>query len=128
MSFGIETAADVSQPAILRIPGFGHVTTRKLVDWRKALESRFRYNPAQSAQDIAVDRALRAQFASQKANLEAAIRKGAHTLRTARARIETLPRIAQTDQPLLQALEERDQAEKDLKLIGATVPKSTVTL
>jgi DNA-binding helix-hairpin-helix protein with protein kinase domain len=128
ISFGIETAADVSQSTILRIPGFGDVTTAKLMEWRRSLDSRFRYNPTQNAQDIADERALRAKFARQKATLEATIRNGGSTLRAARTRIEPLPAIARSDLVLAQALEKRAQAEQDLRLLSASVPSSSVTL
>ncbi|MEQ9530323.1 MAG: hypothetical protein RLN59_00280, partial [Haliea sp.] len=52
ISFGIETAADVSQNAVLRVPGFGDVMTGKLVAWRRGHESRFKYDRRPNAQDV----------------------------------------------------------------------------
>jgi len=48
-SYGIETAADVKQPKILRIPSFGGVLTTTLLEWRKAHEQNFRFNPSEPA-------------------------------------------------------------------------------
>lgn len=44
-SYGIESALDVEIYAILRVPGFGPKTAKKLVDWRRIVEARFRFNP-----------------------------------------------------------------------------------
>lgn len=128
ISFGIETAADVNRSAVLQVPGFGDVLTGKLMEWRRRHESRFRYNRTPNAQDVAEERALRAQFANQKAKLEAIIRNGLTTLRTAKPRLEMLPAKARSDQVLPQAIEERVNAEQDLKMLGASVPNSIVTL
>lgn len=128
ISFGIETAADVNRPAVLRIPGFGDVMTRRLMDWRRRHESHFRYNRTPNTQDVADEKALRAKFANQKAKLYSIIRNGIATLRTAKPRLEMLPGKARNDSVLTQAIEERARAEQDLKMLGITVPKSTVAL
>ena len=128
ISFGIETAADVNWSAVRAVPGFGEVMTQKLVDWRKAHEARFRYDPAQNAQDVTDERALRSKYASQKAKLEASIRDGLTALRTAKPRLDALPSRARGDRALTQALEERARAEQDLRLLGASVPSSKVVL
>ncbi|QFT68654.1 DNA topoisomerase I/SWI domain fusion protein [Labrenzia sp. THAF35] len=128
VSFGIETAADVNSHDVLRVPGFGAVTTQKLVEWRRGLESRFRYDRTPNAQDVADERALRGRFAAEKAKLESTIRNGLGILRNAKARLDALPAKARGDRVLLEALQARGQAEQDLKILGAAVPASTVTL
>lgn len=128
ISFGIETAADVNESAVLRVPGFGNVTTSKLVDWRRKHESRFKYDPAPNAQDIADERTVRGRFAAEKAKLESAIRNGLGTLRNARARFDALPVVAKGDSALTEALAARAQAERDLRELGESVPASTVNL
>lgn len=40
-SFGIETAADITEWEIRRVPGFGPELTRRLIEWRKSQERRF---------------------------------------------------------------------------------------
>jgi DNA-binding helix-hairpin-helix protein with protein kinase domain len=114
ISFGIETAADVNQSSVLRVPGFGNVMTDWLMDWRRRHESRFRYNHTPNAQDIAEEKALRVKFASQKAKLEAIIRNGLNTLQTAKPRLEMLSTKARRDRVLKQAIEERTNSEQDL--------------
>ncbi|MDF1756416.1 MAG: hypothetical protein P1U89_26755 [Verrucomicrobiales bacterium] len=44
-SYGINCAADVTSSTIIQIPGFGPHLTTKVVDWRKACERRFRFDP-----------------------------------------------------------------------------------
>lgn len=128
ISFGIETAADVSRSAVLRVPGFGDVMTGKLMAWRRAHESRFRYDRTPNAQDVADERALRGRFMAEKAKLESTIRNGLGTLRNARAKIEALPARTKNDPALLNAIKARAQAERDLIELSASVPPSTVAL
>jgi len=44
-SYGIETAADVTNQRISGISGFGYSLTKRLLDWRKEVENSFRFNP-----------------------------------------------------------------------------------
>ena len=124
MSFGIETAADISQIAVRQVPGFGEVMTRNLLDWRHTLELRFRYNPVRNAQDLADENRLRADFARRRGNLEAVIRDGARTLRTAKPRLDTLKVRAREDRALLGALDRWLRAERDLEILCVKVSKS----
>jgi DNA-binding helix-hairpin-helix protein with protein kinase domain len=45
-SYGIETAFDVVEDVVLRIPGFGPKLTWELVFWRKSIEVGFRFDPS----------------------------------------------------------------------------------
>ncbi len=128
ISFGIETAADVNQNAVLRVPGFGDVMTGKLVAWRRGHESRFKYDPTPNAEDVTDERTLRGRFAAEKAKLESTIRNGLGTLRNAKARLDALPAKARSDRAVTDALAARAQAEQDLRELGASVPASTVAL
>lgn len=128
ISFGIETAADVNQNAVLRVPGFGQVMTGKLMAWRRGHEARFKLDRTTNAQDVADERALRGRFAAEKGKLEATIRHGLGTLRSAKTRLDALPGKAKSDRALTDALAARAQAEKDLRELGVQVPASNVTL
>ena len=128
ISFGIETAGDVSRSAVKQVPGFGEVMTGKLVAWRRRHESQFKYDRNPNAQDVADERALRGRFAAEKAKLESTIRNGLGTLRNARAKLDSLPTRAKNDRALSDALAARAQAERDLKELSASVPASTVAL
>lgn len=128
ISFGIETAADVSQNSILRVPGFGEVMTGKLVAWRQWHESRFRYDRTPNAQDIDDERTLRGRFAVERAKLESTIRNGLGTMRNAKLRLDALPGKARSDKALMNALATRAQVEQDLRELGVSVPPSAVVL
>lgn len=45
-SYGIETAADISQLNKVKVPGFGPVRTERMLSWRKQVASAFRYVPS----------------------------------------------------------------------------------
>lgn len=128
ISFGIETAADVKQSAVMQVPGFGKVMTGKLIAWRQGHESKFRYDRRPNALDVADERTLRGRFAADKARLESNIRNGLSALRNAKARLDALPARARSDKALAQAVAMRAQAEEDLRALSAPVPASTVTL
>lgn len=117
-SFGIETAADVSEWAVSRVPGFGEVMTERLVAWRRSKEQRFRYNPAPTSEDAKAEQEVRAKYDKRRLSLEIKIQPAAVTLTTAKVR--KLP----PDQRLLQALQERAQAKADLEALNLTVPPS----
>lgn len=127
ISFGIETAADVTWAAVHAVPGFGDVMTQKLLKWRQGHEAKFRYDPAPNAQDVTDERAIRSKYAAHKAKLEAAIRSGLTTLRTAKPRLDALPSRVRGDAGLFQALEDRARAEQDLRLLGVSIPTSKVS-
>ena len=44
-SYGIETAADINRTDVLKVPGFGEVRTRLLLDWRATKARGFRFDP-----------------------------------------------------------------------------------
>ncbi len=46
--YGLETAADVTRDALMRVPGFSGAPAYRLVSWRQSLEQKFVFNPAQS--------------------------------------------------------------------------------
>ena len=126
VSFGIETAADITTFSVLQVPGFGDVMTRNLLDWRDKLESRFRYNPARNAQDIADEGRLRANFASHKLDLEATIRIGLQTLRAAKPKIDHLTVRARNDKAFLAVLHNWSLGKQDLTILG--VPASNADM
>jgi len=128
ISFGIETAADVNQNAVLGVPGFGDVMTGKLVEWRCGHERKFKYDRTPNNQDVVDESALRGRFSAEKAKLETMIRNGLGTLRNAKARLDALPAKARSDRVLMEALAARAQAERDLRELGVAVPTSIVTV
>ena len=127
MSFGIETAADISQYTVRQVPGFGEAMTKNLLDWRHSLESRFRYNPVRNAQDVADESRLRSDFAKRKRNLEAVIRNGSRALGAAKPRLGKLRARAREDKALMDAIDNWLRAEKDLEILRANVPNGSLS-
>jgi DNA-binding helix-hairpin-helix protein with protein kinase domain len=71
-SFGVETAADVEPGKILGITGFGPGLTNELVQWRKGLESKFRFDPSKGV-DPADIAALNQKFRLERTQIEGAL-------------------------------------------------------
>jgi DNA-binding helix-hairpin-helix protein with protein kinase domain len=79
-SFGIETAADVSDAAVMKVPGFGPVLAGELIRWRRTIERRFVFDQAKGVDPLdlaALDRDLNAL----RVRLEQTLRGGADQLR-----------------------------------------------
>ncbi len=113
-SFGIETAADVTWNRVIAVKGFGEVLTRVVVDWRKACERRFTFNPRLAVTETDKT-AVRAQIATRKRALESSLNAGAAELQ--RLRQEMLNK-ANGLNPLLQlASQKLAQAQADLNAI-----------
>jgi DNA-binding helix-hairpin-helix protein with protein kinase domain len=47
-SYGIDTAGDIVAHKVMAVPGFGEVTTQRMVVWRHQIEGRFRYDPSKA--------------------------------------------------------------------------------
>ena len=71
-SFGVETAADIEPGKILGISGFGAGLTSELLQWRKGLESKFRFDPSKGVDpsDIA---ALDQKFRQERTQIEGSL-------------------------------------------------------
>lgn len=114
-SYNIETAWDVSESHIMRVPGFGPSLTRELLKWRRGLEARFKFDPTKGVdpQDIA---ALDREIADTKRKLEQNLANGPQTLTQIRNHI-----LAQrtTLRPLVDAAAKAlAQAKADLKAVS----------
>lgn len=115
LSFNIETAADVTQTALLGVPGFGPAMTAKLLAWRATVETRFVFN-GQQAFDPADLQKIEREIANVRIQHERALSQGATQLEAA------AHRVLQARSALREAGEQaqRDlaQAEVDLKVLG----------
>jgi DNA-binding helix-hairpin-helix protein with protein kinase domain len=85
-SYNIETAWDVSEAHIMRVPGFGPSLTRELLKWRRGIEARFRFDSSKGVdpRDIA---ALDREMADTKRKLEQNLTNGPQTLTQVRNHI-----------------------------------------
>lgn len=64
-SYGIENAADVKAQEILSIPGFGPSLCDTLLDWRRSVEARFRFDSSRSSKSR-IASTLYARFEPQR--------------------------------------------------------------
>lgn len=113
-SYNIETAWDVSEAHITKVPGFGPALTRELTKWRRVVESGFRFDATKGVdpRDIA---ALDRDIADMKRKLEQSLMNGPQALTQIRDHI-VAQRTALT--PLLeQAGKALAQAKADLGAI-----------
>ncbi|HEY3272098.1 MAG TPA: hypothetical protein VGJ89_12905 [Geothrix sp.] len=113
-SFGIETAADVTQNKVIAVMGFGEVLTRAVVDWRKACERRFVFSPNLAVTD-ADKNLVRAQIATRKRTLEITLNAGATELQHLRQGM--INKMHGLSAALQEACKKLAQAQVDLNAI-----------
>jgi len=79
-SHGIDTAGDIVEARVLRVPGFGPATVGKLLAWRHSHERTFRFDPSRgvSSSDIAI---VERDIAMLRAKLEHEVATGLHRLK-----------------------------------------------
>jgi DNA-binding helix-hairpin-helix protein with protein kinase domain len=87
-SYGIETAADVTEEAIGGIPGFGPSLTASVVAWRRSIERQFVFDPTKPGDPSDVDDP-EDDLRTPQRRLEQTLRGGAAELRAIGQRIET---------------------------------------
>lgn len=114
-SYGIETAADISESSIRAIPGFGATLASNLVAWRRSIERSFVFDPAKGVdqRDIAT---IETDIGAIRNRLEQSLLGGAGRL-TQIAQQTELKR-ASIRSEAQQAIRELAQAEADLKEFG----------
>lgn len=85
-SYNIETAWDVTESHVMRVPGFGPALTRELMKWRQGLEAKFRFDATKGVdpQDIA---ALDREISDTRRKLEQSLANGPQTLYQIRTHI-----------------------------------------
>ena len=120
MSYGIETAGDVNEGAVLSVPGFGPVTSKPLLNWRRHMESRFVYSAAASPADQAATAAVKAEIAREAAELKTELSKGPAKLQQLSA---TIAARRSASLPFVQSLlAQREQAVSDMEALGLRLP------
>ena len=110
-SYGIETAADISEARLDPVPGFRPVRIRALIAWRKACEQKFRFDPRKGVDsaDLAV---LQKRVDGKRRDLETTLLVGAKELQQARARIDLQAKTI--SQELLRIHDRLGQARADV--------------
>ena len=78
-SYGIDNAADVNVKDLEAVPGFGGFLTAQMLNWRRSLESKFRFDSTQgvSAADL---RRVDQEFGKRRIELESTLSQGRHVL------------------------------------------------
>jgi TonB family protein len=110
-SYGIDTAADISHSAIVRVPGFGDASARPLLEWRRRIEARFVFSPQPNAADVRErDRIVR-EIAAKRDTLRSKLRSGPQMLRSASQTV--MARWKSSDPLLARAYAEKEQAQVD---------------
>ena len=87
-SWGIETAADVTSSAVIAIPGFGPALTQSLLDWRRSVEIKFRFD-ANRGIDSRDRQTVESEIRATQLRLEATLGNGADQLRQAAQLVES---------------------------------------
>jgi hypothetical protein len=118
-SYGIETAADISDHHVLAVPGFGPVALSNLKQWRTQQERRFRFDPNKGV-DQAAKNVVERQILTEKIDLERNLNEGlskltvsSHHILSRRQRL-----LTQAEQAALDLA----QAEADLRASSAISP------
>lgn len=89
-SWGIATAADVTEARLAAIPGFGGtgVLAGNVIAWRQRVERRFSFDPTK-ATDPAADASVRSEISLLASQYESELSKGATALRALASRATT---------------------------------------
>jgi len=111
-SYGIDTAADVSFGAVTQVPGIGPSYTTKLLEWKKAQESRFSFNPNKAIAKADIDK-IDQDILAQRSKMENGMKQAVQDAVANHARILAL-RKTYLEQ-LESALRSLAQAEADMK-------------
>lgn len=119
-SYGIDTAADVKQQKVLRVPGFGPVTAKPLMEWRRRLEGKFAYNAQTNEVDRREVALIKARIASEGSKLRTQLTGGVRDLREAVRRTSVATRGGDTT--LERLYRARAQAIRDLEHLGERPP------
>ncbi len=86
ISYGIETAADVTTQNLIAVPGFGPVYCSRLLEWRQSLADRFRFDPRRPIDPRDIAR-VEHEISAERQRIENQLQAGLVELRTVAARI-----------------------------------------
>jgi DNA-binding helix-hairpin-helix protein with protein kinase domain len=85
-SYGIDTAADVNVKDLGSVPGFGHFLTVQMMEWRRSLEGRFRFDSKRGIDPVDLRR-LDQELGKRRIELELTLSNGRHDLEQTSRRI-----------------------------------------
>jgi len=119
-SYGIDTAADVTQQKILAVPGFGPSNSIPVIEWRRRLESRFVYSAQENAADRQEIGKIRSGIEARASSLRQKLTAGPRNLEALARRVRQAVAIA--DPALIRCHKEREQAKVDLTFLKVQIP------
>lgn len=120
ISFGIETAADVTFDKVMQVNGFGPVNSQQLVMWREEIESQFEYSPHKNRVDSQFRQTIEADIEAKARILRKQLSNGAQILSDA---VQNLKTRSTTPDPKMNKLHrELIQLRVDLKYLKERLP------
>ncbi len=111
-SFGIETAFDVKENAILQVPGFGPKLTARLIRWRERIKSQFIFKPEVPLQEQQI---LDLKFAQARQHIEMKLLAGEGELQAIAKQAES--ELRELYKPIQDCLQSLVQTQLDLKVL-----------
>jgi DNA-binding helix-hairpin-helix protein with protein kinase domain len=85
-SYGIDTAADVNVQDLAAVPGFGDSLTTHMMNWRRSLEGKFRFDSNRGVDQVDLRR-VDQEFGKRRIELELTLSRGRHDLEATSRRI-----------------------------------------
>lgn len=120
ISFGIETAADVTFEKVLQVNGFGPVHSQQLAKWREDIESQFEYSPHRSRVDSQFKQEIEASIEVKAKVLRKQLADGAQVLSDAVQNLKN--RSTTPDSKMSKLHRELIQISVDLKYLKERLP------
>jgi DNA-binding helix-hairpin-helix protein with protein kinase domain len=75
ISYGVDSAADVTWQNLERVPGIGPKIARSIMEWRKDCEGRFRFDPQKSVPRVEIEKIDR-EIRAKQLQLEQSVKSG----------------------------------------------------
>lgn len=125
ISFGIETAADVTLEKVLQVNGFGQKSAQQLVKWREEIESQFEYSPRTNHVDSQFRQTIEADIEAKARVLRKQLGNGAQILSDAVQNLKN--RSTTPDSKMIKLHRELIQMKVDLKYLKERPPVSNVS-
>jgi DNA-binding helix-hairpin-helix protein with protein kinase domain len=123
-SYGIETAADVTEEQVRSVPGFGPVNSLPLIEWANSRARGFVYNPQQTPKDQMELARISSDLQSKARSLQSKITSHSQSLFSAVQACQQMSRMP--DAQLALRHRELEQARKDLEFLKIPVPAPLV--
>ena len=119
-SYGIETAADVTEEKVLAVPGFGTINSQPLLQWARDCIRGFVYDFKETPADRIELGKIRAGVAQVAKDLRDKLTNDAREFLQAAQAVQRM--ILQPDPHLTPVHAKRSQIEADLKFLGIPIP------